>query len=103
MFNLFKFFRKLGTAGAGGDVQWIYARCDRCGEKFKVALRRQFDLSPTYEDAGPAYIWRKELLGVKCPNLIRVEMNFDSMRNILNKSIDGGEFIAEDDYEASES
>jgi len=55
------------------------------------------DLS-ALDDGG--YILRKEILDDKCFTLIRAELRFDSRRRIISQSIEGGEFITREQYEA---
>ncbi|HPO90338.1 MAG TPA: hypothetical protein PLJ44_04440 [Victivallales bacterium] len=51
------------------------------------------DLNPTYEDEGPSYTLRKEIMDSKCFRIMVLTAEFDSSRRELNKDISGGEFV----------
>jgi len=101
---MFDFLKKLFSPQKGGeefrgDVIWVYVQCEKCGEKMRTHISKINDLSPTYEDEGPAYVLRKELLGSKCQNIVEVFMDFDGARRLINKNIKGGKFITKEEYE----
>ena len=73
----------------GGSMD-IYVKCDRCGEIIKTHIIMGSECVPTYNDEGPAYILRKELIGSKCPNRVQLSMDFDGMKRIINREISGG-------------
>lgn len=77
---------------------WVYTQCDKCEEKFKTIIRKYSDLSPTYKDEGPAYIFRKELIGVKCPQRINLKLEFDKNYRQISEQIEGGHFISREEY-----
>jgi len=79
---------------------WIYTQCDRCGEKFKTIIRKYNDLTPTYKDDGPAYLLRKELIGVNCPHRINLKLEFDKNYRQISEEIEGGHFITQDEYQS---
>ena len=81
---------KRGRAGSRGDSMDIYVRCDRCGEIIKTHIFKGNELYPTYDDAGPAYTLRKELIGSSCPNRVQLYMEFDGARRLTMKEVTGG-------------
>jgi len=80
------------------DILWVYTQCDECGEKFKTLIRRNNDLSPTYKDEGPAYIFKKELIGASCPNRINLSLEFDRNYRKISEEVKGGRFISQEEY-----
>ena len=68
------------------------AKCMRCGEIIEGRVDLDNDLS--LNDDGNGYLVRKTLMGSnRCFQQIQVELNFDSGRQVLEKTITGGEFI----------
>ena len=71
-------------------------RCQRCGEIIEGRLNLNNDLSIQYED-GTSYIGRKVLMGNGlCFQQIEANFKFSGEKELLEKSISGGEFIEED-------
>jgi len=71
-------------------------KCERCGEEILINVNRRTDLQNLYLEQGEkgvAYNLKKEILGKKCPNLIRIDVDFDRNYRILNKGISGGNFV----------
>ena len=91
-------FEKKG--GDSTDILWIYTQCDGCGEKFKTLVRKYNDLSPTYKNDGPAYIFKKELIGASCPNRINLFLEFDRNYRKISEEITGGHFISKEEYQS---
>ena len=76
----------------GGGHMDIYVKCGKCGEMIKTHIVMAHELIPTYDDSGPAYTLRKELIGSLCPNRIQLAMDFDGAKRILSQDVSGGEF-----------
>lgn len=91
-----------GAARTGEDddnALWVYVRCAKCGEPLRTRVDLHNDLSPTEEEAG--YFTRKTIIGGKrCFNPVEVEITFDENRRPIDRTIQGGTFIAPDDYHA---
>jgi hypothetical protein len=110
--------KALGSSGtSGGDVHWIYARCNRCGEPLlgRVDLRYE----PSRADDGETWIVRKGLVGsgqpragsesmlraetasvLRCYQVVEVTLTFDAAkREVLAGEAVGGELIDEEAYE----
>ena len=96
----------LSPQGAGeGDVLWVYARCDKCGETIKTRLDLRHDLTPNYGAEGRVtdYVSRKVLIGSqRCFESIEVKLTFDPQRRVVSREIAGGQFISKEDYEGDE-
>ncbi len=66
-------------------------KCKRCGELIEGRVDLDNDLS--LNDDGNGYLIRKTLMGGnRCFQQIAVELNFDSSRQLMDKTITGGEF-----------
>jgi hypothetical protein len=91
-----------GAATGGGNVIWLYVRCQRCGETIRVRINRSTDAQQEYDDGGrfSHYALRKEILGNRCPNLMSVEMQLDQGGRIVEQHAEGCVVIDEQEYEA---
>ncbi len=83
------------------NVLWMYVRCKRCGTPLAVRVDLRNDPSHDYESGG--YILRKEIMDGKCFTLMRAEVHFDQQRNIVDKTIEQGEFITKEEYESAQT
>jgi len=97
------FFDKLKTlfaanAGAENYVMWLYVKCKRCGTP--VAVRVDLRNDPSLDDEGAGYILRKEIMDSQCYTLMHAELKFDASRKIIAQTIDKGEFLTREQYEA---
>ena len=81
---------------------YLYVQCKRCGEKIRVRVDMSSELSPDYADSGDfpnGYYCRKVVVGEKrCFQPIEINLKFDGKRRLLEKQIDGGTFLTEDEY-----
>lgn len=107
--NILKRLANLFSPSARNDehAEWIYVRCGRCGEAISTRVDLHNDLSIRYtpalekgvEEVETTYFCRKTLVGQqRCFQRIEVELTFDRNRQLLERQIDGGEFISEEDY-----
>ena len=98
------FFDKLSNlfsspGGGGNRAYWIYARCNRCGEKIRARVDLSNDLSLDYGGDQTTYFTRKVLIGEgRCFERIEVRLTFDMDRKRINREISGGEFISEEQF-----
>jgi hypothetical protein len=75
-----------------GRYYTIQVNCRRCGEIIEGRVDLHNDLS--LNDEGNGYLLRKTLMGSnRCFQQIEVELNFDSARQLLEKTITGGTFV----------
>ena len=69
-------------------------KCRRCGETIEGRVDLDNDLSVEYETGGDVYYARKVLMGdSKCFQRVEVELKFSSSRELIEKQVNGGEFI----------
>jgi hypothetical protein len=87
------------------NVYWVYVKCNRCGEQLRGRVNLSNDLSIHYVGKGKdTYFCRKVIMGSgKCFQRVEVELTFDKNRKLINKEIQGGAFISEDEYFDNES
>jgi hypothetical protein len=91
--------KSIFSAPASGDPNalWLYVKCKRCGSP--VAVRVDLRNDPSHDDESDGYILRKEIMDDKCFTLMRAELRFDARRNVIEQTIDKGEFITQEEYE----
>ncbi len=80
----------------------VYVVCDRCGEYLTTRIDKANDLSIEYGDKPrqDTYFCRKLLVGEgPCYEKIEVELIFDHNKKLVEKSIQGGSFITEEEYQ----
>ena len=105
-----RFLKKIASAlspkGAEeGEVLWVYARCDKCGEALKTRVDLRHDLTPNYSDEGRVtdYVVRKVLIGSqRCFEPVEVKLTFDAQRRAVSREINGGQFISKEEDEGNE-
>jgi len=71
-------------------------KCEKCGEEITIKVNRRTDLQNLYLESGEqgaAFNLKKEILGKKCSNLIRIDVDFDRNYRIIAKEISGGSFL----------
>jgi hypothetical protein len=99
--SFFKKIAQMVSPPADSNVYWVYAKCHRCGEKLSARVNMSNDLSIKYgeKEKEDTYFCRKVIMGSgKCFQRIEVELTFDKNRNLLNREIQGGQFIDEVEY-----
>ncbi len=94
MKNMLQKIAALISGSAGNPPAFIEYRikCGKCGEIVNIKVFPERDLNPTYDDNGPAYTLKKEVMDSKCFRLISVEISYDSSRREIGREISGGSF-----------
>lgn len=77
---------------------YVYARCSRCGAVLHTRLDVKREAAPDFDAGG--YILRKEMMDGTCFELMHAEFRFDDKRTLIEKTIDGGEFITREEWDA---
>jgi len=78
------------------DFITFKVKCEKCGEIITAKVNRRTDLQNLYlepGETGVAFNLKKEILGKKCPNLIRIDVDFDRNYRIIAQEITGGTFL----------
>ncbi len=94
-----------GKVQGGADVAphdrdgvYLYVKCQRCGAPVMVRADKRFDFERNLDTGG--YIWRKEIMDGTCFQLIYAEIEFDAAFRVVRESIQGGERISWETYQA---
>ena len=92
------FLKKIGralfpaTGSKEAPAYIIRARCNRCGEELQARVNLYNDLS---QGDGEGYVCRKVLIGSnRCFQRVEVTLKFNANRNVTEREISGGTFIA---------
>ena len=88
-----------GLKDETSEAIFIYSQCDKCHEKFRNRIDKTYDLIMNYEDEGPAYRTRKELIGSRCRNRVILNLEFDNQKRLIAKSAEGGTLITREEFE----
>lgn len=95
------FLKNLFSGFSSGPQQRYFpfrVKCKRCGEIIEGHVDTSNELSVEYEGGRDVYYVRKVLMGdgsTHCYQQIEVGMKFDKNRRLLEKRIEGGEFVEE--------
>ncbi|ACK43081.1 MULTISPECIES: hypothetical protein [Dictyoglomus] len=73
----------------------VSVKCKRCGEIIDVRVRPKEEANPEFGDMDQIikYELFKDVLGTKCPNLMRLHIEFSPSWSIISKEIENGEII----------
>ena len=80
------------------EAIFIYARCSKCGEKFRSRIVKEHELVQSF-DGGPAFSAHKELVGGRCRTVVTVNLSFDARRRLSDRTIENGSFLTREEYE----
>ena len=99
-----KLFGRGAAAQANADETdaaiFIYARCLKCGEKFRSRIVKEHELVQNF-DGGPAFSVRKELVGGRCRTVVTVNLEFDARSRLTGRTIENGSFLTKEEYEGT--
>ena len=77
---------------------WIRVKCNRCGEVIRTRIDLYNDLSADYGEGDTTYFCRKLIIGKeRCYQQIEINLTFDSRRHLIDKRVNGGQFIDENE------
>ena len=88
------------SSGRPRDPEGLYfhVKCGKCGAPVRVRGDKRHDLQRDYDRGG--YTLNKDVLDNKCYNLFHFTVHLDESYNVVEREIQGGEFITEEEYEA---
>ncbi|MCX6017585.1 MAG: hypothetical protein NTZ50_03635 [Chloroflexi bacterium] len=78
----------------------VYVRCAKCGEVVRVRINKGSDISRNDDDV---LFVRKMAMDGKCHSRIEMELFFDDAYRITKRSIQGGEFVAHEQWMAQQN
>ena len=89
-----------GPSASDGAIH-LYVRCDRCGAPVHVRVDPRNDLVIEYGDDEEAAGYRlfKEIMDSRCFRLMRAEIAYDRARREIDRQLEGGQFITEEEYD----
>lgn len=91
------FLKNLFGGGAPRDPgYYVYVRPVACEEILKVRVDLYNDLS--LEEDGQGYFVRKMARGHRCPFPVEMVLHFNGSRQLVDRQIEKGEFVTEEDY-----
>jgi hypothetical protein len=77
----------------------LAVRCNRCKEVIHGQINLHNDLSVQYDGDTTTYFCRKGLMGAgdnRCFQQVTVEYIFDANRNVIERRVEGGQFVDEE-------
>ena len=97
------FWKKLGQlfsprSTGSAPLLDVTVRCNRCKEVIHGQINLHNDLSLEYDGDATHYFCRKGLVGTgenHCFQQINIEYTFDANRNVVDRKIEGGQFVDE--------
>ncbi|MGB9857025.1 MAG: hypothetical protein ACPLKX_02635 [Dictyoglomaceae bacterium] len=96
---MFRWLKKLFTPTPLPPLTFnIKVRCKKCGEIILVRIRAREESNPEFgpQDQIIKYELWKDVLGEKCPNLMRLHIEFSPQWEITFQEVEGGEIIKEE-------
>ncbi len=86
-------------------AMYLYVQCSKCGEKLRARVDIWNELTPEYDgksDDAASFFCRKVLVGEKqCYQPIELRLKFDKSHKLVDKTILGGRFIEQAEFEAA--
>jgi len=82
-----------------GDLLVFFAECEKCGELFRVIIRKHSELFKTYGNGPGVYEIKKELIGARCQNKINVHFTLKQNFKEISHEVDGGRLLTKEEYE----
>lgn len=97
--GLFDKIKDFLTPSSDSKIVKLYVKDKKCGNKMRVVLRKGYDIQRIYNDEveGEHKI-HKVIVCDKCYSNIVIDVTFDKNYNIINQSIENGEFLTEEQY-----
>ena len=92
--------KQSGSADPNGII--FYFRCSKCGTPVRVRVDRRNDLNSDEEGPG-YYVVRKDVMDSKCFQMMRAEIWMDTLYNVVQADVRGGEMITEEEYKAAQT
>jgi|SRR6056297_3512276 len=97
--GIFDKLKKLFTPSSDSKIIKLFIADKKCGNKMRVVLRKGYDIQKNYDDnVEGEYQIHKIIVCDKCYNNVVIDVQFDRNYNIINKSIENGKFLTEEDF-----
>lgn len=96
-----KLFGGDGNQTSADGALLVYVRCNKCNTPVRVRVNLANDLAADYGDTdAEGYTLNKDVMDDRCFRVMRLTIDFDARRRELNRQIEGGTFITEEEYTA---
>ncbi len=79
------------------DGIFLYVKCSRCGAPIRIRADKRHDLQRDYDTNE--YILRKEIMDGTCFSLMQATVRYNAAYQVVDREIEGGEFISRDEYQ----
>jgi hypothetical protein len=86
-------------------TNWVYVRCNRCGEVLRTRINLYNDLSVEYGETNKknTFVCRKLISGdgrgsQRCFQKIEIFLRYNAQRSLIDQEIIGGVLADEEDY-----
>lgn len=97
--GIFDKFKKIFKPSSDSKVVKLFIEDKKCGNKMRIVLRKGYDIQRNYdENVEGDFQIHKVIVCDKCYNNVVIDVQFDRKYNIINKSIENGKFITEEDF-----
>ena len=96
-----KLFGKPGGRNRDPNGIYFYVVCDKCGTPLRIRADKRHDIQRDYKTGE--YILRKEMMDNSYFNLMQATLRFNASYNIVDREIEGGQFITQEEYESLQS
>lgn len=90
-----------GGSQDDGHFLTLYVRPKMCKEILQVRVDLRNNLSLSDDESG--YFVRKVASGARCPFNAELHLEFDKQRRLIDKSIENGDFVTEEEYLATQA
>ncbi|MCF8008669.1 MAG: hypothetical protein K9K32_02785 [Halanaerobiales bacterium] len=98
--GLFDNIKNIFTTSSDSQIVKVFLKDSKCGNKMKVVLRKGYDIQRIYDDNVEGnYQVRKVIVCDKCYNNVVIDLKFDRNYNIIDKNIEDGQFITEEEFD----
>ncbi len=87
------FFKKLFSSGGSEDFIEFKMKCNNCNEVVTVGVNLKYDLQQDLDSEAGGYILKKEVQDSKCFRVMILTAKFSLNKDLIDKSISGGEFV----------
>ena len=71
----------------------LNVKCGHCGETVTLRVNTVTDLQPDWDSGKGGYLLSKEVQDSKCFKIMKLTARFDQEKNLLEKSVSGGEIV----------
>lgn len=98
--GLFDKIKEILTPSSNSKIVKLYVKDKNCGNKMRVVLRKGYDIQRIYsDDKEGKHQVQKVIVCDKCYNNVVIDVKFDKRYNIIDKSIENGEFLTKEELD----